>query len=78
MTRVSGPQLPARVMLPSERLIASWHLRHALKASKQVLHLWRQKHAFPPFHRDGADSFTDTNAVRQWLEARGTRVMIGD
>ena len=69
-----GPILPPRVTLPPDPLIPGWHLRDALGASKQVLHLWRRDQKFPPFHREGRDFYTSTDAVARWLEARGVRV----
>lgn len=70
----TGLRLPARVTLPRAPLIAGWHLRQALGVSKAVLHLWRKHHGFAPFHRDGRNYFTDTDAVQRWLEARGVQV----
>ena len=66
--------VPHRVVLPATPLIAAWHLRQALGASKAKLHLWRRDQGFPPFHRDGRDYFTATDAVQRWLEARGVKV----
>lgn len=67
-------RIPATVTLPSAPLVAGWHLREALGASKQVLHLWRRDRGFPPYHRSGRDYYTDTDAVQRWLEAQNVRV----
>lgn len=76
MTRESGPRLPRRVTLPDEPLIAAWHLREALGASKQVLHLWRTKHGFPASHRESWSTVTAVAAVADWLRARGVEVTL--
>ena len=70
-----GLSLPRRVTLPSTPLIAGWHLRQALGASKAKLHLWRRDQLFPPFHRDGNNYYTCTDSVARWLEERGVKVV---
>ena len=69
-----GPVLRLRVVLPPDPVKPGWHLRDALGVSKQVLHLWRRDQNFPPFHREGRNFYTSTDAVARWLEARGVRV----
>lgn len=71
----TGPRLPSRVILPDQPLLPGWHLRMALGASKQRLHLWR-KRGFPKSHREGAQSYTSTAAVADWLRSRGVAVQI--
>lgn len=70
-----GLRLPSRVTLPAAPLVAGWHVRDALRVSKQVLHLWRKRQGFPPFHREGRQFYTSTDALAQWLEARGVKVV---
>ena len=70
-----GPRLPARVTLPSAPMMPAWHVRDALGASKQVLHLWRVRSGFPSFIRDGRDYLTSTDAIADWLRAKGVEVV---
>ena len=70
-----GLRLPSRVTLPAAPLMAGWYVRDALRISKQVLHLWRKRQGFPPFHREGREFYTSTDALAQWLEARGVKVV---
>lgn len=56
--------------------MAGWYVRDALRVSKAVLHLWRRDKGFPASFREGRDSFTSTDAVREWLEARGVKVTV--
>jgi hypothetical protein len=76
MTRQSGPRLPSRVLLPDQPLLPAWHLRMTLQASKQVLSLWRSRQNFPPCHMEGAQSYTSTAAVVDWLRERGVDVQV--
>ena len=69
-----GIRLPSRVTLPAAPVMAGWHLRDALGASKQVLHLWRRDRGFPPFHREGREFYTSTEAIAEWLTSRGVKV----
>ena len=73
-----GLRLPSRVTLPTAPMLPGWHVRSALRVSKQVLHLWRKRQGFPPFHREGRDYYTDTDAVQRWLESRGVKVVRSD
>ncbi|MEO9623178.1 MAG: hypothetical protein ABJF09_08960 [Qipengyuania citrea] len=70
-----GLRLPSRVTLPAAPLMAGWYVRDALRVSKQVLHLWRARQGFPPFHREGREFYTSTDAIAEWLEARGVKVV---
>lgn len=70
-----GLRLRSRVKLPAAPIMAGWHLRDALGTSKQVLSLWRKRHGFPPYHREGRDYFTSTDAVARWLSERGVKVV---
>ena len=67
-------RLPSHVTLPTAPLMAGWHVRNCLCASKQVLSLWRKRHGFPQSHRDGRECLTPTDAVALWLEARKVKV----
>lgn len=73
-----GPRLPSRVTLPAVPMVPGWHVRNALSASKQVISLWRKRHGFPPFHREGREFYTSTAAIADWLEARGVKVVRSD
>ena len=70
-----GIRLPERVTLPSAPMIAAWHVRDALRVSKAVLHLWRRDKGFPNYHREGRGSYTSTDAIAEWLTARGVEVV---
>ena len=77
MTRLTGPCLPARVLLPDAPVMAAWHVRMALGgASKQVVSTWRKRYGFPKSHRDGMEFFTSTAALADWLRARDCVVQI--
>lgn len=76
MTCATGPRLPQSVVLPDQPLLPAWHLRHALGASRQVLHLWRSKYAFPQSHRESWSSVTSTAAVADWLREHGVEVSL--
>lgn len=70
-----GLRLPSSVTLPTAPLMAGWYVRDALRVSKQVLHLWRKRQGFPPFHREGREFYTSTDAIAEWLEARDVKVV---
>ncbi len=70
-----GLRLPSRVTLPAAPLMAGWYVRDALCVSKQVLHLWRKRQGFPAYHREGREFYTSTDAIAEWLEARGVMVV---
>lgn len=70
-----GLRLPSRVTLPAAPLMAGWYVRDALRVSKQVVSLWRKRQGFPPFHREGREFYTSTDAIAEWLEARGVKVV---
>lgn len=70
-----GLRLPPRVTLPTAPMMSGWHVRDALSASKQVISLWRKHRGFPRYHREGRDFFTSTDAIADWLEARGVKVV---
>lgn len=74
MTRADLPALPSRVTLPAAPLLPGWHLRDALGVSKQNLHQWRRDKGFPPFHREGREYLTSTDAVADWLRSHGVEV----
>ena len=73
-----GLRLPSRVTLPAAPMLPGWHVRNALSASKQVISLWRKNHAFPAYYREGKEFFTSTDAIAEWLEARGVKVVRSD
>lgn len=74
----TGLRLPSRVTLPAAPMLPGWHLRQALGVSKQVVSLWRKRQGFPPFHRDGREFYTSTDALAEWLEKRNVRVVRSD
>lgn len=69
-----GLRLSSRVTLPTAPMLPGWHVRSAVGASKQVISLWRKRQGFPPFHREGREFYTSTDAIAEWLEARGVKV----
>lgn len=73
---MTGPRLPARVLLPDQPMMPAWHLRTVLGASKQVLSLWRKRLGFPPTHHDGGQWYTSTAAVAEWLRGRNVEVKV--
>lgn len=71
---LKGIQLPSAVSLPLEPVMRAADVRAALGVSKAVLHLWRRDRDFPRGVRSGATTLTNTDALEQWLKARGVAV----
>jgi predicted DNA-binding transcriptional regulator AlpA len=65
-------KFPSPVILPAaDTVIEHRRLIAALGVSRALLHKWRKERGFPPFIRDGRNSFSIISDVEKWLECNG-------
>lgn len=71
---MSGPQLAPVIILPTTPKASAEDLLRAFTVTRQALAIWRARHGFPAFERQGRCTFTPTAAVAAWVVQRGVAV----
>jgi hypothetical protein len=71
---ISGPQIPATVILPSTPTMTAAAVRSALNASKQTISYYRRRHNFPATECRGPRSIMRTADVAAFVTAHGSKV----
>lgn len=72
---MTGPRLPATVILPSVETMAAGEIRAALNASKQTINYYRRRHGFPAADHRGKLSINRTADVAAFATAHGSKVV---
>jgi hypothetical protein len=71
---ITGPQIPATVILPSTRTMTAAAVQSALNASKQTISYYRCRHNFPAAEYRGPRSIMRTADVAAFVTAHGSKV----
>jgi len=71
---ITGPQIPATVILPSTPTMSAAEVRSALNASKQTISYYRRRYNFPAADYRGPRSDTGTAEVAAFVAAHGSFV----
>lgn len=72
---ITGPRIPAMVILPSTPTMTAAAVRFALNASKQTISYYRRRHDFPATECRGPRSILRTADVAAFVAAHGSKVL---